>query len=56
MQNLSHDGLALEMGQQWTAARFVALFGKWLFFTGSRWKRDETAAHDADAGLSARQG
>jgi putative DNA primase/helicase len=41
----SHDGLALDMGRRWTDARHVALWGQWLFYTGSRWERDERLLH-----------
>lgn len=45
--DLSHDALALELGRRsWDSdARFVALWGKWLFWTGTHWQRDETLAH-----------
>lgn len=41
--DLSQDGLALEMGKQsWDAdARFVASWGKWLFWDGTRWAKDD---------------
>ena len=31
----SHDGLALDLGAEWSDARHVALWGQWLFYTGS---------------------
>jgi D5 N terminal like len=44
--DLSHDGLALGMGRQWPAdARHVALWSKWLFWTGARWEPDERLIH-----------
>jgi len=44
--DLSHDGLALDMGRRWQKqARHVALWGKWLFWTGSRWEVDERLIH-----------
>jgi P4 family phage/plasmid primase-like protien len=44
--DLSHDGLALGMGRQWqTDARHVALWSKWLFWTGARWEPDERLIH-----------
>jgi hypothetical protein len=44
--DLSHDGLALDMGRRWQKqARHVALWGKWLFWTGSRWEVDERLLH-----------
>jgi P4 family phage/plasmid primase-like protien len=46
--DLSHDGLALDMGRRWQQqARHVALWGKWLFWTGSRWEVDERLIHMA---------
>jgi putative DNA primase/helicase len=45
-RDLSHDGLALEMGHGWRdSARFVAKWGRWLFWNGSRWEADENLAH-----------
>lgn len=43
---LSHDALALEMGRLgWDRdARYVATWGRWLFWTGTHWRRDETLA------------
>jgi hypothetical protein len=41
----SQDSLALTMGQEWGDARYVALWGAWLFWTGSRWQRDECLLH-----------
>ena len=45
--DLSHDALASDMGAQgWDRdARHVALWGKWLFWTGTRWLRDERLDH-----------
>lgn len=45
--DLSHDALALDLGQRsWdTNARYVALWGKWLFWNGTHWQRDETLEH-----------
>jgi putative DNA primase/helicase len=44
--DLSHDGLALDMGRCWQKqARHVALWGKWLFWTASRWEIDERLIH-----------
>jgi putative DNA primase/helicase len=44
--DLSHDGLALHMGKRWAKnARHVALWGKWLFWSGSRWLVDEKLRH-----------
>ena len=43
---LSEDALALELGEGWNArARHVALWGKWLFWDGSRWAADERLLH-----------
>jgi putative DNA primase/helicase len=45
--DLTHDGLALSLGAAgWDRdARHVALWGRWLFWTGTRWERDDTLAH-----------
>jgi P4 family phage/plasmid primase-like protien len=44
--DLSHDGLALDMGRRWQSeARHVALWGKWMIWTGTRWEPDEKLAH-----------
>lgn len=45
--DLSHDALAQDMGAQgWDQdARHVALWGKWLFWDGTRWKRDDKLDH-----------
>jgi hypothetical protein len=45
LSDTSHDGLALDMGRKWTDTRHVALWGQWLFYTGSRWERDERLHH-----------
>lgn len=44
LPDLSHDHLALDLGRRsWDAdARHVALWGRWLFWTGTHWQRDET--------------
>jgi P4 family phage/plasmid primase-like protien len=44
--DLSHDGLALDMGRSWEKhARHVAVWGKWMFWTGARWQPDEKLVH-----------
>ena len=45
--DLSHDHLALDLGaRSWDAdARHVALWDSWLFWDGTRWRRDETLDH-----------
>jgi putative DNA primase/helicase len=45
--DLSHDALAIELGARaWDRdARFVALWGKWLFWTGTHWEIDERLEH-----------
>jgi putative DNA primase/helicase len=44
--DLSDDGLALALGVEWAdQARHVALWGKWLFWTGARWETDEKLLH-----------
>ncbi|WP_272010882.1 phage/plasmid primase, P4 family [Roseovarius sp. ZX-A-9] len=47
LPDLSHDHLALDLGRRsWDDnARHVALWGQWLFWTGSQWRRDETLDH-----------
>ena len=43
---LSHDALALALGRQWEdEARHVAAWGRWFFWDGHRWRRDDTLAH-----------
>ena len=42
--DLTHDGLALDLGRNWgwnDRARYVATWGKWMFWTGTRWEPDE---------------
>jgi putative DNA primase/helicase len=41
----SDDALALALGEEWTGARHVALWGRWLFWTGTRWEIDERLLH-----------
>ncbi len=45
--DLSHDALALGLnGHGWAEnARHVATWGRWLFWSGSRWQQDERLAH-----------
>jgi P4 family phage/plasmid primase-like protien len=47
--DFSHDGLALALGRAWLDhARHVALWGRWLFWTGGRgatWQSDERLDH-----------
>ncbi len=45
--DLSHDHLALDLGtQSWDVnARHVALWGKWLFWSGAHWQCDEKLEH-----------
>lgn len=45
--DLSHDSLALELGRRsWDRnAKYVASWGKWLFWDGVRWRKDETLDH-----------
>ena len=45
--DLSHDALATELGaRSWDAnARHVALWGKWLFWSGTRWEIDDRLDH-----------
>src|SRR3954453_15388182 len=44
--DLSDDTLALELGREWDGtAKHVALWSRWLFWTGSKWERDEKLRH-----------
>ncbi len=45
--DLSHDALACELGaRSWDAdARYVAGWGQWLFWDGTRWARDTSLQH-----------
>jgi P4 family phage/plasmid primase-like protien len=43
--DISHDGLALEMGEAWPDARHVAPWGRWLFWSGQGWEQDERLLH-----------
>ncbi len=45
--DLSHDRLALDLGRRsWDDnARYVALWGKWLFWSDTHWRRDATLEH-----------
>jgi putative DNA primase/helicase len=46
IRDLTHDGLALEMGDRWRDnARHVAAWGRWLFFDGRVWRMDDTLQH-----------
>lgn len=47
MGDISHDTLANELGALgWNAdARHVAAWGRWLFWTGSRWRTDDRLEH-----------
>jgi hypothetical protein len=43
---LSDDAIALQLGEAWEPmARHVALWGRWLFWTGSKWEADEKLLH-----------
>jgi putative DNA primase/helicase len=45
-RGVEDDGLALELGRKWgNTARHVALWGRWLFWNGSRWEPDERLLH-----------
>jgi putative DNA primase/helicase len=40
--DLSHDALALAMGKEWMdTARYVDLWGRWYFWAGTHWARDD---------------
>lgn len=45
--DLSHDALALGLGRHgWDSdARHVAAWGRWLFWNGTRWERDDKLDH-----------
>jgi P4 family phage/plasmid primase-like protien len=44
--DLSHDGLALDLGREWgNEVRHVAAWGRWLFWTDSKWEIDERLLH-----------
>lgn len=45
--DLSHDALARDLGaRSWNQnAKHVAIWGKWLFWTGTRWEIDERLRH-----------
>ena len=45
--DLSQDAMAVDLGQRcWDSnARHVAAWGKWLFWTGTRWEVDEKLDH-----------
>lgn len=45
--DLSHDALANDLGaRSWDAdARHVALWNKWLFWSGNHWQKDERLSH-----------
>lgn len=44
--DLSHDGLALDMGRKWQpVSRYVAKWESWMFYDGIRWQRDEIRLH-----------
>ena len=45
--DLSHDALAIELGRRsWDRnAKFVATWGRWLFWNSQRWAKDENLDH-----------
>lgn len=44
--DLTHDGLALQLGEEWyDRAQYVAPWGRWLFWDGVTWRQDETLEH-----------
>ena len=46
LYDFSHDGLALHMGKGWAHwSRYVAQWGRWLFWSGSQWVVDEKLRH-----------
>ena len=49
-RDLTHDGLALELGECWKdSARHVAAWGQWLFWSGSHWRKDNSLEHMTQA-------
>lgn len=45
-RDLTHDGLALDLGDAWEGeAQHVAAWGSWYFWDSSVWRRDETLEH-----------
>jgi putative DNA primase/helicase len=45
-RDLTHDGLALDMGDRWKEdARHVAAWGRWYFWHGDIWRSDEQLEH-----------
>ncbi len=53
--DLSHDALALAMGEAWQNVRYVATWGSWLFWDGTRWKVDDKLEHMTRARTFLRQ-
>lgn len=46
VRDLTHDGLALALGDDWAdEGRHVAAWGRWYFFDGSVWREDEMLEH-----------
>lgn len=45
-RDLTQDGLALSLGDQWArVARYVAPWNRWLFFDGHVWRTDDRLEH-----------
>lgn len=45
-RDLTHDGLALDLGDQWRdEAQHVAVWNRWFFWDGSLWRQDERLEH-----------
>jgi putative DNA primase/helicase len=46
LYDFSHDGLALDMGRLWSGLwKHVHLWGRWLYWVNTHWKKDEKLAH-----------
>ena len=46
LRGYSDEGLADSVGREWQGvARHVALWGRWLFWAGATWQRDEVLLH-----------
>jgi putative DNA primase/helicase len=44
-RDMTQDGLALDLGDRWTDARYVEGWGSWLFHDGVVWRFDQTLMH-----------
>lgn len=45
-RDLTHDGLALDLGDRWEgSAKYVEAWGRWMFWNGRTWETDERLLH-----------